>query len=215
MNIDSKEVAEDLLPTRWTLIKRLKDWDDDGSWREFFEIYWRLINGVALKSGCTADEACEVVQETVISVAKEMRKDSFRADRELGSFKGWLLTIAQRRIVDQLRKRPPPGRFAGAYVSTVSDTATTARIVDPQEDPAVAYWDREWEQHLLEAATKRIKQLVKPAQYQVFQLAVIKGHSATVVARLLNMNIAQVYLTKHRVNLLVKRELRRLQKGLL
>ena len=214
MNNESKQPEAEFLPTRWTLIDRLKRWDDDGSWREFFEIYWRLIHGTALKSGCTEDEALEVVQETVISVAKEMKKDSFQADQDAGSFKGWLLRITQRRIVDQLRKRPPQGRFVEHRPNPTLDTATIDRIADPKEDPAVEYWDREWEQHLLDAAIQRVKQLVKPGQFQVFQLLVIKKFSTAEVAKALNMNAAQVYLAKHRVGLLVKRELKKLQQRL-
>src|SRR6266496_3881416 len=38
--------ADDLLPTRWSLLTRLKNWDDQASWQEFFDTYWKLIYGV-------------------------------------------------------------------------------------------------------------------------------------------------------------------------
>jgi hypothetical protein len=41
---------DELLPTRWTLIERLKNWDDQESWRQFFDTYWKLIYGVAIES---------------------------------------------------------------------------------------------------------------------------------------------------------------------
>lgn len=34
--------------TRCSLLGRLKDWEDDRSWRDFFETYWRLIHATAL-----------------------------------------------------------------------------------------------------------------------------------------------------------------------
>ncbi len=64
--------------TRWSLIERLKNWDDNTSWEKFFETYWRLIYRTGIRSGLSEDEAQEVVQETVISVAKKMR--DFKAD---------------------------------------------------------------------------------------------------------------------------------------
>lgn len=213
MHKESKPSEAELLPTRWTLIDRLKKWDDHGSWREFFDIYWRLIHGTAMRAGCTEDEALEVVQETVISVAKEMKKESFRSHQDAGSFKGWLLRITQRRIVDQLRKRPPRGRFVDSDPNATHETAAIDKVADPKEDPAVDYWDHEWENHLLEAAIQRVKQLVKPVQFQVFQLLVIKKFSTAEVAKTLNMNAAQVYLAKHRVGLLVKREVKKLQES--
>ena len=63
---------DELLPTRQSLLSRLRDWDDQESWREFFDTYWRLIHGLALKCGLTDAEAQDVVQETMVSVAMSM-----------------------------------------------------------------------------------------------------------------------------------------------
>ena len=51
---------DDLVPTRWSLINRLKNWDDQTSWREFFDTYWRLIYSVATRAGLTDAEAPSV-----------------------------------------------------------------------------------------------------------------------------------------------------------
>ena len=96
-------LAEDPIPTRYTLLSRLEDRGDQDSWRDFFDTYWRLIYSVAIKSGLTEAEAQEVVQETIISVARDIHK--FKRDRTLGSFKGWLRNIIRWRIADQLGKR--------------------------------------------------------------------------------------------------------------
>jgi len=40
---------EEFLPTRWSLLSRLKDWDDQKSWRQFFDTYWRLIYNTGVK----------------------------------------------------------------------------------------------------------------------------------------------------------------------
>ena len=31
---------EELIPTRWSLLNRLKDLEDQQSWQEFFDTYW-------------------------------------------------------------------------------------------------------------------------------------------------------------------------------
>ena len=61
-----KSAEADFIPTRRTLLSRLKNFDDHLSWRNFFDTYWKLIYSVALKSGLRDAEAQEVVQETVI-----------------------------------------------------------------------------------------------------------------------------------------------------
>src|SRR6266513_1607317 len=94
-----------LLATRRSQVERLRHWEDQARWQEFFETYWKLIYSVARKSGLNDAEAQDVVQETVITVAKKIGK--LRYDPAIGSFKGWLLNITRWRIADQFRKRVP------------------------------------------------------------------------------------------------------------
>src|ERR1700733_12594936 len=96
---------DELIPTRATLIQRLKDWQDQSSWQDFFDTYWNLIYGVAVKGGLNPAEAEDVVQETMVSVAKHM--PGFQYDPKIGSFKAWLLNMTRWRITDQLRRRGP------------------------------------------------------------------------------------------------------------
>ncbi|MBI4663228.1 MAG: sigma-70 family RNA polymerase sigma factor [Verrucomicrobia bacterium] len=97
--------AEEFIPTRRSLLSRLKNWDDHESWRVFFDTYWKLIYGVALKAGLTAGEAEDVVQETVLTAAKTMGK--FKYDPKVCSFKSWLMHLTRKRIADQFHKRMP------------------------------------------------------------------------------------------------------------
>ena len=98
-----RDQLDPFLATRQSLLSRLKAWDDHESWRDFFDTYWRLIYGLAVKSGLTNTEAEDVVQETLLAVAKEM--PDFKYDPARGSFKGWLLEITRRRIANQVRRR--------------------------------------------------------------------------------------------------------------
>jgi RNA polymerase sigma factor (sigma-70 family) len=201
--------TDELLPTRRTLLSRLKDWNDQEHWRVFFDAYWRLIYGTAIKSGLTDAEAKDVVQETVISVMKSLR--TFRYDPQKGSFKSWLLQLTRWRILDQLNKRDThlAGRTRSAETST--RTATVERLPDPAGSALEAAWDREWEANLLRAAIERVKQKVDPKQYQIFELQVFKNWPVAKVARSLGINTGRVYLTKHRIAKLVKKEIAHLR----
>ncbi len=55
------DASDQSIGTRHSLLSRLKDWDDQDSWRDFFNTYWKLIYGVAIKSGLTDAEAQDVV----------------------------------------------------------------------------------------------------------------------------------------------------------
>ncbi|MBN8246267.1 MAG: sigma-70 family RNA polymerase sigma factor [Verrucomicrobia bacterium] len=203
------EPEDELIPTRRSLLTRLKDWDDRDGWKEFFDTYWRLIYGVALKAGLTETEAEEVVQETIVAVAKQM--PTFRYDAA-GSFKAWLLQITRRRIVDQFRKRPPwGGSGAPASGDASSRTGAVERLLAEEVDLQPA-WDEEWQRNLMDAALRRVKARVTPRQYQMFDLYVLKEWPVREVIRTLHVNAAQVYLAKHRVSALVREELRRLER---
>ena len=202
--------ADDFIPTRWTLIERLKRWDDEKSWKDFFDIYWKLIYSAALKAGCTDAEAQETVQETVISVAKQMKE--FKANPAYGSFKGWLLRVTRRRIVDQLRKRTPAGRADELRLMDDTGTSPANQVPDPAGDALAKFWEQEWQQNLLAAAIERVKEKASPKQFKIFYLLVARQQPAREVARTLGVNAAQVYLAKHRVSVLVKREVRELEK---
>jgi len=96
--------------TRKSLIARLDNWEDQKTWDEFYQTYWRLIYSVALKSGLRNEEAFDAVQETILSIAKQSKKKLY--DPEQGSFKTWLMNMTRWRINDQFRKRRriPPWR---------------------------------------------------------------------------------------------------------
>jgi RNA polymerase sigma-70 factor (ECF subfamily) len=218
-----KTRTEPSLQTRWSLIGRLKDWSDQQSWQEFFDAYWRLIYTVALKSGLSDAEAQEVVQETVISVAKKMPE--FKCDPAAGSFKSWLLTLTRWRITDQMRKRKSGMPSSGLdslgerrdlpsrgdpQADETSRTATVERIPDPDGLELETIWNEEWEKNLLDAATERVKRQVDPEQYQLFDFHVLKQWPAKKVARKLGVSLSQVYFAKYKVSALLKKESKRL-----
>jgi len=193
---------DELIPTRWTLIGRLKNWDDHEGWRDFFDTYWKLIFGVARKSGLTPDEAQEVVQETVISVCKTIKQ--FKADAAHGSFKSWLLRLTRWRILDQVRKRPDavlarehhPGQKEG---EEASETPTEERISDPAGNALDAIWENEWQRNLISVALEKLERQTNTSHYQIFLLHVIKQHSAEEVSSMVGVEKDQVYLVKHRL----------------
>jgi RNA polymerase sigma-70 factor (ECF subfamily) len=189
------------LLTRRTLISRLRDIDDAESWRTFFDTYWKLLYNVARKAGLQDTEAQDVVQETVIGVARQMPQ--FRYDPEKGSFKHWLLRIARRRIVDHLRRlyRQPPR--TGQTPESLDEDNPEA-VSDPADERIEAAWEEEWERGVLAAAIEQVKREVNPKQFQIFDYAVLKEWPISKVAQTLGVNTAQVYLARHRVGRAVK-----------
>jgi RNA polymerase sigma factor (sigma-70 family) len=201
------------MPTRRSLISRLRNWDDHASWQEFFDTYWKLIYAVALKSGLSNTEAEEVVQETVISIAKKM--PSFEYDPAKCSFKGWLKHVTRLRIIDQFRKRKPADAQARIPDTLTGGTATVERIPDPHGEAIEEVWDQEWEGNLIDAAIERVKAKTKAEQYQVFYMNMVQQIPAREVGRMLGISLGRVYFACRRISKLVKEERKRLEKAAL
>ena len=102
--------TDSLLPTRQSLLSRLRDWQDQDGWREFFDSYWRLIYNVARKSGLADAEAQDVVQTTFIYLARRMPR--FHYDRARGSFKSWLRVVTRSRISVYRRREKAGDKFS-------------------------------------------------------------------------------------------------------
>jgi RNA polymerase sigma factor (sigma-70 family) len=201
----SNSPISELLPTRRSLLSRIKNPEDARSWREFYDTYHRLIRAIAVRAGLSADEAEDAVQDTLICVSKNIGK--FNTDPARGSFKNWLFTLTRCRVEDLRRKlRRQPIALADLEARDLGvDTAATAvehRIPDPAATPAEHLdqaWDEEWRRNLQETALEILRHQVKPRHYQIFFLSVIKQQSALTVARGLGTNIGLVYVVKHRL----------------
>lgn len=209
MPIEAPSSDADALNTRRSLISRLRDVEDHDSWQDFFDTYWKLIYSVARKAGCTEQEAEEVVQETTVTVTKCIQ--DYRYDPKVCSFKNWLRHKTQWRIIDQVRKRPPDfvQRFPAS--SDTSSTSLLDRIPDPESLELDSVWDEEWQKNLVDAAMERVKRRIKPEHYQIFYLSTVRNLGPKRVAETMGVNIAQVYLVRHRVAGLVKKEVRLLE----
>lgn len=207
---EPQKPAAEWLPTRESLLTRLKDWEDKESWAEFVQTYGNLIYRTAIKSGLTRDEAEDVVQDTLLKVSKSMKDFEYKQE---GSFKNWLLQLTRWRIADQFAKRqqdikPPSDRHD-------LRTATIDRVPDPNGAAIEKDWQEDWEKNLLELAIRHVKRKIDPVKYQIFDLCVRQNLSPQKVAKLTKTNIGSVYLTKHRIGNLLKKEIQRLQTKLI
>lgn len=196
--------------TRKSLIERLHNWDDQRTWEEFHRTYWRLIYGVGIKSGLRHEEALDVVQETTLAIAKQSKEH--RYDPKAGSFKVWLMNMTRWRIGDAFRRRAKDTAMHKFEGDCDRNTDTLDRIADPKADKLESIWDIEWKQSVADRAISAIKLRVSPRQFQIYDAYVIKEWSVKRVMTELGVSMAQVYLAKHRVGGLIKKEIAEIAK---
>ncbi len=203
--------GDEFIPTRLSLLSRLKRWDDQESWRDFFDTYWKFLYSVAIKAGLSDSDARDMVQETVVAVAKALREGRFKV-AEGSSFKAWLKLIVQRRVASHLRRPRLPFAEPKPSGDDTAQTSLVEKIPAAEAGSVGEVWEEEWAKNLADAAIERVKLRVGAKQFQMFDLYVFKAWPVREVAKTLHANIAQVYLAKHRVTALIKQETKKLRK---
>jgi RNA polymerase sigma-70 factor (ECF subfamily) len=204
--------TDSLLPTRQSLLSRLRDVQDQDGWREFFDRYWRLIYNVARKSGLSDMEAQEVVQATFIYLSRRM--PNFRYEPARGSFKSWLRSVTRSRISVYFRREKADEKLIREPLESAGGENGSAleQVPDPAADALDEVWQREWEQNLLDAAFRHVRAKVSSQQLLIFRLATQGDLALTQVAKKLGVSLAQVYLARHRIGRLLKTEVQRLRR---
>jgi len=169
----------------------------------------------------TDTEADEVVQETAIGMARHLPE--YRYDPKVCRFKSWLLNQASWRIKDQLKKRKKnasvntssPAPRAGALpADETARTSTINRLPDPAAVDLDELFEAEWRKTLFAAALDRVKVRFSLKQFQIFDAVAIQEWPAGDAARALGVSLANVYVTRHRISLALKKEVRLLEKQL-
>ena len=199
------------IATRASLLGRLKNWGDDASWKVFFDTYSPLIYNAVTRAGLSDSEAHDVVQETVISVCRSLPK--FKYDAEKGTFKNWLLRVTQRRVADYFRRREAERKCRVSLADSDGENSVEAleAIPDPAARTVAEVWEAEWEQNLWEAALNKLKLKVDLAHYQIYDAYVLQGWEIFEVTRGFNVTATSVYVIKHRLSKLLKKEYEKLR----
>lgn len=203
--------SEDGLPTRRSLLNRIRDPADSASWSDFAHTYERLVYRVAQQAGLNHHECEEVVQETIISVSRHIAEFEYRPNE--CSFKTWLLNITRWRIIDQVRKRNtnkscipfPKEELAPTHPDLID------QIADPNSTRLDELWETEWREHLLKQALEIVKTKVSADQFQIFHLLQVRGWSVSQIQKQLGVSATKIYLAKHRIGRIVQSEVKRLQ----
>jgi RNA polymerase sigma-70 factor (ECF subfamily) len=94
---------------------------------------------------------------------------------------------------------------------TSTATGPLEQIADPAGLKLETLWEEEWNSSLIESAIQQVKLKVDPKHYQIFDLYVFKEWPVSKVSRTIGVSPARVYLVKHRIQRLIRKEIARLQ----
>src|SRR5207244_1267074 len=104
------------------------------------------------------------------------------------------------------------GRWPALPPDDTRSTSRMDRIPDPAGVQLEKLWSEEWERNVMAVALEQVKRQVSPKQYQMFDLHVLQNLSAQDTASTLQVSAASVYMAKHRLSRLLKKEVGKLER---
>ena len=178
---------------------------DSAIWQQLYERYGEPVQKHCLKSGLTEVEANEVLHELMAKLAARLTKRAFNWSSS--SFRGWLNQTTNNLIfeVHRLKRR---NSLPSACLAMVCEW------LPPALAPDVDAKARErLEAHLWSVCLARVRNEVRPEQWQIFESYALQGKTASEVSRCFNTTQMNVRIIRHRMIRRIRQQWEQLQSG--
>ena len=142
--------------TSATLLQRVKDPRDEEAWREFFRLYFPILQEYARRCGLRPAEAEEVAQECMKTLAGRMRGFCYSRDR--GRFKNFLRAMVNNQVANQRRRRSARQAHTGELENLPSPEASRRT------------WDQVWLREHLAYSIERLESRCSSHTVKAFRL---------------------------------------------
>ncbi len=192
--------------TRASLILRIADARNARAWDEFARLYQPAVYRLARRRGFQHADAEELVQETMLAVARAV--EGWVPDPARGRFRVWLQRIARNLMINFLTRRKH-------QVWGTGDSGMQ-RLLEAEcdSDSAVSQmFEVEYRREMFCCAAEQVRGDVKENTWQAFWLSTVEDLPALEVARRLAMSIGSVYIARSRVMARLREEVRRMKEA--
>lgn len=191
--------------TRASLLHRLRVGHEEDAWREFYDLYWRPVYGYARRYGLGRQDAEDVVQDVMVAAVRALPGFEYQPDR--GRFRGWMATLARRKVIDRLRRRAARVPEAACR----EEAGDWDGVPDPSSETVDAHWEREWALGLLSLAMERVAHGMDSRRWEAFRRYVLEEEAPAAVAADCGLSVDALYVLKHRVVDRIREEASRLR----
>jgi RNA polymerase sigma-70 factor, ECF subfamily len=168
--------------------------DDQAATRQFYLAYARIVRNHLRRGGWESSVVEDAVQTTMLEIWRH--PDRYQPGG-LASFKTWLLKIADRRLIDLLRRRPEQAEeLDEGMISTEVDEGYEQMLQAERK-----------------AALQQCRQKLKGIQRQLLALAYEHELSGREIGEIMGMPEGTVKSALHYAKGLIRKCLERLLKG--
>jgi len=178
------------VPTRPSLLLRIRDPGDTLAWQSFVDVYGPLIYRQGRGRGLQDADAAEVTQEVLFQVSRSVRTFEYRPEQ--GRFRDWLGTVTQNKIRTFLSRQRGATHDRGEGGPDDSLACVAAGEQDTQ-------WAEEFDLHILHLALTRIQPHFEEHVWRTFERVWRDDRPPAEVAQAFNQTVDWVYMVKARV----------------
>ena len=173
--------------TSSSLLRRLKNPDDQASWGEFVALYEPLLVRYVRKKGLGEHDAYDVVQNIFVALLRKL--PTFQLDRERGRFRTWLWQVTHNAVIDWGR-----GNARDKKIEEQARVNWQEGVEEPDQE-----WDAELQKRVLEFAMQKVKERTNAATWACFEEHLLKGRAGAEVGAELGLPANTVYVYAARV----------------
>ncbi len=181
-----------------SLILRIRDADDSGSWEIFATIYSPVVRTYCRRRGIQEADIDDLVQDVMTTLTRAIR--SFEYDPARGRFRAWFGTVTANRVNSWFSQRS-----LRAKEVSLEEVGGNEHFVGSDSD---SLWDSVFCQQVLNAACQRIRLRVESITWSSFELTWLHNIPAAEAAAKLAIPVHTVYVNKSRVLKLLEAEVR-------
>jgi RNA polymerase sigma-70 factor, ECF subfamily len=161
-------------------------------WERLVDLYTPLIYRWCRQAGLLPDDAADVVQEVLVSVARSIGE--FRGAGPSGSFRAWLRGITRHRLLDLFRRRQGSPQARGGTEAQIEFLQVAELVETSAAGRPSGQGDALW---------RRVLDLVRAdfedRTWQAFWRVVVDARTPAETASELGMTLHAVYKAKSRV----------------
>ena len=195
------EEKKDQFQTRYSLLERAVDLEDQQAWEDLASHYRALIYRVAKDYRITDTDADDLVSEVMITLSRKIAT----YDRSKGKFRSWLGRIMQNQARMNLRKsktmKSEMNRPSGNSVELLN-IAKDSELENKIEE--------EWRAYAVELAEQRLQDKFPKAALDIFSRT-MQGQQAPEIAKDLKISVNTVYVYKGRLKEAFREEIRNIE----
>ncbi len=192
------------LPTRPSLLVRLRNAEDHAAWSQFVTVYTPLIFGFCCKRGLNETAAGDVCQEVLKAIARAIPQ--YQYDPQRSTFRNWLFTVVRSKWNNHIAAQARQPKLAGE--------TTLEEFAEHEPDRALEEsWRREYQANLIQWAASQIQNEFKTQTWEAFRRTALQGEPPEVVALQLGLTLNALYVARSRVTRRLKETIESIEDG--